>query len=137
MGQQQLLLLVIGLIVAAIAVLAGIEAVEQGILHSAADRLVERNLVVASSAVAWKTRKDPFNGGDASYLGLATNGLTRLALEDSTEAGLVAITAATDGTLEITSVSLTYPQIGARTYIEDYTIVSTTVRYDGSITLDD
>ena len=137
MGQQQLLLLAIGIIVAAIAILAGIEAVQQGLLQSAADRLVDRNLAVASSAVAWKTRKDPFDGGDASYLGLAAFGMTRLSLNDSTEAGLVGITAATEGALEITGVSLKYPQIGARTYIEDYTIVRTDVRYDGSITLND
>ena len=136
MGQQQLLLLAISIVIAAIAILAGIEAVQQGLLQSAADRLVERNLAVASSAVAWKTRKDPFDGGDASYLGLETNGMARLSLNDSTDAGVVGITSATESTLEITSVSSNYPQIGVRTQIEEYTIVSTIVRYDGTITLE-
>ena len=136
MGQQQLLLLAISIVIAAIAILAGIEAVQQGLLQSAADRLVERNLAVASSAVAWKTRKDPFDGGDESYLGLETNGMARLSLNDSTDAGVVGITSATESTLEITSVSSNYPQIGVRTQIEEYTIVSTIVRYDGTITLE-
>lgn len=137
MGQQQLLLLAISLIVAAIAVLAGIEAVQQGIRQSAADRLVDRGLTVASAAVAWKIRKDPFVGGNASYAGLATNGNAKIGLADTTEAGVVVITAATDGTLEVTGVSLRYPELGIRTYVEEYEVLRTDVKFDGSITIDD
>lgn len=137
MGQQQLLLLAIGLIVAAIAVLAGIEAVQQAIVQSAADRLVERNLTLAANAVAWKTQKDPFNGGNASYERLEEGGIGRLGLDEVTDAGDFKITAITASTLEITGVSTRYPQIGVRTYIENHTIVRTVVRHDGSITLDD
>ncbi len=137
MGQQQLLLLAISLIVAAIAVLAGIEAVQQGIRQSAADRLVDRGLTVASAAVAWKIRKDPFVGGNASYAGLATNGNAKIGLSDTTEAGVVVITAATDGTLEVTGVSLRYPELGIRTYVEEYEVLRTDVKFDGSITIDD
>ena len=46
------------------------------------DRLVDRNLTVASNAVGWKMRSDPYNGGNASYLGFS---LESVALEAEPE----------------------------------------------------
>ncbi|MEX0747925.1 MAG: hypothetical protein WD275_08000 [Rhodothermales bacterium] len=136
MGQQQLLLLVIGVIVVGFAVLAGFAAGQTKMKQNAADNLVDRNLSIATEAVYWKTKRDPFNGGNAQYTGLETDGMQTLFLGEETNNGLFQITSATDEELEITAVSLTYPEIGARTLVRDYEIVSTEVRFDGSITLD-
>ena len=136
MGQQQLLLLVFGIIIVAVGVIAGMEAFSRKMEQSAADNIVDRNLTIASEAVAWKTKRDPYNGDNASYAGLTTDGLKKLFLNESTNNGVFAITSATDDELEITGVSSSFPNLGARTYISNYTIDSTTVAYDGSITID-
>ncbi|NND71637.1 MAG: hypothetical protein HKN43_08660 [Rhodothermales bacterium] len=136
MGQQQLLLLVFGIVIVAVAVIAGMEAFSRKMEQSAADNLVDRNLTIASEAVAWKTKRDPYNGGNASYLGLATDGLEKLFLSPETNNGTFAVTYATVDNIHITGVSNKYPNLGSRTYITNYTIDSTVVAYDSSITLD-
>jgi len=136
MGQQQLLLLVMGVIIVGFAILAGFKAIETRFKQSIADHLVDRNLAIATHAVSWKTRQDPFNGGDMLYSGLADDGLNTLALDEYTDDGQFAITSASANQLEISAVSLRYPNIGARTFVTEYDITSTDVMYDGSITLD-
>jgi hypothetical protein len=135
MGQQQLLLLVFGVIIVGVAVIAGLDAVSSRMEQANADRLIDRNLVIASNATYWKTLKDPYNGGNASYAGLATNGLAKLALESVVANNEYAITSATQSTLQITGVSLRNPDLGVRTYISGHTVDSTVVRFDGSITI--
>ena len=135
MGQQQLLLLVMGLIIVGFAVIAGFYAMETRYKQSVADHLVDRNLAIATHAVYWKTKMDPFNGGDTQYSGLAEDGLAKLALDEYTDDGHFRITSATANALEISAVSLRYPDIGVRTYVAEYEITSTDVAYDGSIVL--
>lgn len=137
MGQQQLLLLVIGIVLVGVAVMAGLHAWEIKHKQSVADTLVERNLTIATDAVFWKTKRDPFSGGNARYAGLATDGMSTLFLGEMTHNGQFKITNATDNELEITAVSLEYPELGVRTLVRDYDIVSTEIAYDGSITLDE
>ncbi len=134
MGQQQLLLLVIGIIIVAIAVMAGLYAVQTKFKQSIADNLVDRNLSIATDAVFWKTKRDPFNGGNAEYSGLETDGMQTLFLGEETKQGMFKITLATANRLEITAVSLRYPEIGVRTYVTDYSIDSTVISYDSTIT---
>ena len=136
MGQQQLLLLVMGVVLVGIAVLAGFAAGDKTLKQSAADNLVDRNLSIATDAVYWKTKRDPFNGGNAQYTGLQTDGMQKLFAGEVTENGIFRITRATADELEITAVSTRYPDLGARTLVRDYDIISTDVRFDGSINLD-
>lgn len=136
MGQQQLLLLVFAIIIVAVSVIAGLFAMDEKMRQSAQDTLVGRNLTIASEAVFWKTKRDPYSGGNASYAGLATDGMQKLFLGEYTNDGFFRITHADDNTLQITAVSLRYPELGVRTFISDYNIDSTMVRYDGSITAD-
>lgn len=135
MGQQQLLLLVIGVVLVGIAVMAGLDAFDKKMKQSAADNLVDRNLAIATEAVYWKTKSDPFNGGNAQYTGLETGGMEKLFVGETTLNGTFKITKATADELEITAISSRYPTIGVRTFVRDYEIVSTDVRYDGSINL--
>ncbi len=136
MGNLQLLLLVFGVIIVGMAVLTGFEAMDKKLKQSAADNLVDRNLSIATDAVYWKTKRDPFNGGNAEYTGLATDGMQTLFLGEETHNGVFKITNATATELEITSVSTRYPDIGVRTLIQDYEIVSTDVAYDGTISFE-
>ena len=135
MGQQQLLLLVIGIIIVSFAVLAGLEMFQRNARQDEADGLLDRGFSIASHAVYWKTRSDPFNGGNQSYLGLLTDGLDVLALDSTTIRGDYAITDATVGTVEITGISTRFPEVGIRVYVSNYNIDSSAVRFDGSLSL--
>jgi hypothetical protein len=134
MGQQQLLLLVLGIVVVAFAVLAGMFAMDENMRKAAADNLVDRNLTIAMEAVYWKAKKDPYAGGNASYAGLETDGMKKLFLGEYTNDGFFRITYADDNNLQITAVSLRYPNIGVRTFVTGFSIDSTAIASDGSIT---
>ncbi|HAY37266.1 MAG TPA: hypothetical protein DCY57_09915 [Bacteroidetes bacterium] len=136
MGQQQLLLLVMGIIVAAVAVLVGITAFFEKMKQFEADNLISRNLEIATSAVYWKTKKDPFAGGNASYAGLGTDGLPRLHMEAETHHAKYEITSVTASAVVITGNSTRYPDIGVRTWLQDYSIDSTDINYTGAYTVE-
>lgn len=134
MGQQQLLLLVMGIVIVGFAVIAGFAMAESTMRQTAVDSLVDRNLTIATEAAFWKQKRDPFNGGNASYAGLATDGMQKLFLGETTITGFFKITRATTDELEVTAVSLRYPELGVRTLVEGYEITVTDIAYDGSIT---
>lgn len=134
MGQQQLLLLVLGIVIVGFAVIAGFAMAQSTMRQTAVDNLVDRNLSIATDAVFWKQKRAPFNGGNASYAGLEVDGMQKLFLGETTVAGYFKITRATQNQLEITAVSLRYPELGVRTYVENYEIVDTDIAYDGTIT---
>lgn len=136
MGQQQLLLLVMGIVIVGIAVMAAFSMGETTLRQSAVDNLVDRNLTIATNAVFWKQKRDPYSGGNASYAGLKEDGMRKLFLGETTHMGYFKITTATMNELHITAVSLRYPELGVRTYVEGFEIVDTEIAYDGSISLD-
>lgn len=135
MGQQQLLLLVFGVLIVAVAILAGMNAFEEGFRKMLVDRMVDRNLAIATHAVVWKTTRDPYNGGNARYTGLSSNGMNRLSLDSDVANVTYAITGATDNELQITAQSQEFPDLGVRTYVTGYDVDSTVVRFDGSISI--
>jgi hypothetical protein len=136
MGQQQLLLLVIAVVLVGIAVMAGFEILQRHYRQDEADGLLDRALSIATHAVSWKTRGDPFAGGNQSYAALADGGLELLALDSTTIRGRFEITDATVNTLEVTGVSVRpgFEQIGVRVYVRDYGVDSSRVSFDGSYT---
>ena len=136
MGQQQLLLLVMGVIIAGMAVVSGIVAFQEKMRQHEMDHIVDRNLKIASAAALWKTKKDPYDGGNASYSGLDENGFDRLNLDVDTGRALFEITEADGINLIITGVSTEYAEIGARTWMTGYEVDSTIVSFDGDFTLD-
>ncbi|HEX8385731.1 MAG TPA: hypothetical protein VF576_06085 [Rubricoccaceae bacterium] len=135
MGQQQLILLVIGVILVAIAVMAAFPVLERGFRQDEADGLLDRALAISTHAVQWKTKMDPYNGGNQSYQGLAVNGLETLALDTANVRGHFAITAATATTLEVTGVSDRYPDIGVRVHVTEYDVTSSDVSFEGEVTI--
>lgn len=136
MGQQQLLLLVMGVIIVGFSVMAGVQIVEKNFRQHNADMLIDRGLMIAQSALAWKAQADPFEGGNASYSGLENAGFKKLFLGEETENGIFKISMAQGDSLELVAVSKRFPEVGIRVNVSDQDIYRTTVRYDGSITLD-
>lgn len=136
MGQQQLLLLVVGTIIVGMATVTGIMAFQEKMRQLEMDHIVNRNLTIVSSAALWKTKKDPYDGGNASYSGLAVNGFRRLNLEVDTGRAIFEITEADGATLVITGQSTVYPEIGARTWVTQYDVDSTVVSYDGDFSIE-
>ena|SRR6056297_3618464 len=135
MGQQQLLLLIIGVVLVGLAVMAGLIAFQEASRKDEADSLVSHTLDVATSAYYWKSKNDPFAGGDQSYERLGTDGMGQLAMERDRMRGLFDITEAWADSIEITAVSYRYPDIGVRVILDQENIRRTEIRFDGTITL--
>lgn len=135
MGQQQLLLLVIGVILVGLSIMAAFPVLERGFRQDEADGLLDRGLSIATHAAQWKATMGPFNGGDLSYERLVTDGMAQLALNDTNVRGRFAITGATANTLEITGVSDRYPGIGIRVFLNEYRVDSSRVSFEGAFTL--
>ena len=66
MGQQQLLLLVLGIVIVGIAILVGINAYSENSVKSNWDSLLQDALRVASDAQAWKAKPELFGGSPDS-----------------------------------------------------------------------
>src|SRR5690606_28151872 len=124
--------LVLGIIIVGFAVMAGFVMGENTLRQRAADNLIDRNLSIAADAVFWKQKRDPFNGGNASYAGLAQDGMQKLFIGEETLMGVFQITRADDDELEITATSVKYPELVVRTYVKEFDIVKTEVSYGGN-----
>ena len=135
MGQQQILILVLTIVIVSIAVYIGIDLVDTSVRGKHVDLLVNHTVMVASEAVVWRTKGTPFLGGGGSYSDLDTEGMNQLLMEENRLPGTVQITRATADELEVTAVSDYYPELGVLTRVEGTEIVNTEISYDGSITL--
>lgn len=63
MGQQQLLLLVLGIVIVGIAVVAGIQAFSEGKAKAEQDAAVSDAMRIISDVQAWKLKPGAFGGG--------------------------------------------------------------------------
>jgi len=70
MGQQQLLLLVLGMVIVGIAVVAGIQAFSEGRQKAATDAAVSDALRIATDIQAWVLKPQAFGGGGGNASGL-------------------------------------------------------------------
>lgn len=137
MGQQQLLLLVIGVIIVAISTLAAFFILDHYFKRDEADGLLDRSLAIATHAVYWKSKNDPFAGGNQSYQRLnGEEGMRLLALDDRNIRGRYAVFAPSDDELQVVGVSERYPHIGVRVFVRGYDVERSEVRFDGSIVID-
>lgn len=135
MGQQQLLLLIIGVVLVGLSIVATFTILDRNYRQDEADGLLDRSLAIATQAAYWKAKNDPFAGGNQSYGLLEQGGMSRLALDSSNVRGRFSITSATPNTLEVTGVSDRYPGIGVRVYVHGYDIDSSRVAFDGRFAL--
>ena len=67
MGQQQLLLLVLGIVIVGLAVVVGIQAFGENQKKSNADALTNDAIRIASDAQAWSLKPEAFGGGDGDF----------------------------------------------------------------------
>jgi hypothetical protein len=65
MGQQQLLLLVLGIVIVGLAVVVGIQAFGENQKKANSDAIVNDAIRIASDAQAWKLKPAAFGGGAA------------------------------------------------------------------------
>ncbi len=63
MGQQQLLLLVLGIVIVGLAVVVGIQAFDDSAAQAEADALTMDAMQIATAAKAWKGKPAAFGGG--------------------------------------------------------------------------
>lgn len=63
MGQQQLLLLVLGVVIVGLAVVVGIQAFSENQKKANADAMVNDAIRISSDAQAWKLKPSAFGGG--------------------------------------------------------------------------
>ena len=63
MGQQQLLLLVLGIVIVGLAVVVGIQAFSENMKKANSDALVNDAIRIASDIQAWKLKPAAFGGG--------------------------------------------------------------------------
>lgn len=66
MGQQQLLLLVLGIVLVAVAVMGGLLIFEENLKKSNAESLISDAVNIATSAQSWKVRPPTFGGQSGS-----------------------------------------------------------------------
>jgi len=67
MGQQQLLLIVLGVIIVGVAVVLGIQYFSVGAEEAAKDELVAHSMMVASNAQQWLKKPIAMGGGSGSF----------------------------------------------------------------------
>jgi hypothetical protein len=78
MGQQQLLLLVLGIVIVGLAVVVGIQAFGENQKKANTDALVNDGVRIASDAQAWVLKPAAFGGGNGAPAGLNTDGFEKL-----------------------------------------------------------
>ncbi len=81
MGQQQLLLLVLGIVIVGLAVVVGIQAFGENQSKANSDALVNDGVRIASDAQAWKLKPKAFGGG-ADATGFTDLTLSQLGYAD-------------------------------------------------------
>ena len=89
MGQQQLLLLVLGIVIVGLAVVVGIQAFGENQVKANADAMVNDGVRIASDAQAWKLKPKAFGGGGDLVGATNFEGLTfaQLGYEEGTQTG--------------------------------------------------
>ena len=110
MGQQQLLLIIVGLIVVAIAVAIGITMFSDNAVSANRDAVMNDLVLLASHAQEYSRRPTTMGGGGNSFLALdATNGMklltkTSTSLMVNANGTYTISTAGTTSTVELTGV---------------------------------
>ena len=75
MGQQQLLLLVLGIVIVSLAVMVGIFAFSENRREAASDELVTATGRIASEAIAWSLSAGALGGGGGDPAGITFSNL--------------------------------------------------------------
>jgi hypothetical protein len=139
MGQQQLLLLVLGIVIVGIAVVAGIQAFSEGKEKAKQDAAVTDAMRIISDTQAWKLKPGAFGGGadldNGNFTGVSLKALgypvTSAAPAYQTTNGCYALAASTTGatlTLHQVAGAVTSPAVATC----DATLLIATVTIAGT-----
>jgi len=104
MGQQQLLLLVLGIVIVGLAVVVGIQAFGENQKKANSDAITNDVIRIASDAQAWNLKPTAFGGGNGSFAGVSLTALGYTLEENGANDssygnlnGAYSVTAAADG----------------------------------------
>ncbi len=102
MGQQQLLLIVLGVILVGVAVVLGIQYFSVGAEEGAKDELVSHSMTIGANAQQWYKKPVAMGGGGGSWT--ANGGWTvPVKLQTSTNCGTATVST-TDGSITVTKI---------------------------------
>ena len=110
MGQQQLLLIVLGVILVGVAVVLGIQYFGVGAEEGAKDELVAHCITVGANAQQWFKKPAAMGGGGNTFVGFNTHFTTNL----------TNLVTSTNGTYSTNGESLTGIQIVGTPVLADY-----------------
>lgn len=138
MGQQQLILLLLSIVIVGIAISVGITMWGEANRQNRADDVLRESVRLAQEAINWRGRAEWYGGGGgtrAPFDPLASGGFDVMGVEGRTMTTEHRIQSASGQTLEIVGISTQFPEIGAYVRIQNGEIDSTAIRRDGSISL--
>lgn len=75
MGQQQLILLVLGIVIVGLGVVVGLDAFDENQRRTSVDALTQDIVRIAGDAQAWRMKPDTFGGGGGAFAGISFDGL--------------------------------------------------------------
>src|SRR5690606_37220122 len=116
MGQQQLLLLVLGIVIVGLAVVVGIQAFGENQKKANSDALVNDGVRIASDAQAWVLKPTAFGGGDGSPTGLTLTDLGYTVSSDGVYSNL-------NGDFELTAIATSVIIEGETTDNSNFVVV--------------
>ena len=106
MGQQQLLLIVLGVIIVGVAVVLGIQYFSVGAEEGAKDELVSHTLTIGANAQQWFKKPIAMGGGGNTFAGFDTYFTSKLLKLHSTTNGTYSIGTGTAAGIKITGTPL-------------------------------
>ncbi|HSR17315.1 MAG TPA: hypothetical protein VLM39_04400 [Ignavibacteriaceae bacterium] len=127
MGQQQLLLIVLGVILVGVAVVLGIQYFSVGAEEGAKDELVAHTLTVGANAQQWYKKPVAMGGGGNTFTGFNTHFTDDLTRLHTSTNGVY--TTAAEGT---TSINIIGTPASNLNYLW---VVTTTVYLDSMVTV--
>ena len=95
MGQSQLLMIVLGVIIVGIAVAVGISQMGESALSANHDAVAQDNLRIVSQAQAWYRKPTSLGGGGSSFTGFT---LAKAGMDSTNANGTYSVSVASDGT---------------------------------------
>jgi hypothetical protein len=75
MGQQQLILLVLGIVIVGLGIVVGLNAFDENQRRTSVDALTQDIVRIAGDAQAWRMKPDVYGGGGGAFDGVSFAGL--------------------------------------------------------------
>ena len=126
MGQQQLLLIVLGVIIVGVAIVVGINMFSKGAINAEADRLVQEVNSVASQAASYWRKPAQMGGGGRTFAGVTT---TKLGVSDTTDNTIIGLSNIAAASFDVTATGRSEGVVVTATINEDGISGSPTITY--------